>query len=85
MTPSQIAKTLGQRGGLARAARLRPEERRRIAALGGEARRLSLEAAKRISVNLRYAEAVRALRPPPPVDRLSAFKGRLPSLVAPKP
>lgn len=84
MTPSQIAKTLGRRGGLARAARLPPEERRRIAALGGEARRVSMEAAKRVAVNLRYAAAVRRLRPHPRVERLSAFEGRLPGLSSTK-
>jgi hypothetical protein len=84
VTPTQIAKTLGRRGGLTRAARLHPEERRRIAALGGEARRVSLEAARRVAVNLRYATAVRALRPQPGVERLSAFEGRLPGISSTK-
>ncbi len=77
---SELARTLGRRGGLARAARLPSEERRRIAAAGGRARRLSIEAAKRITDNLSYAVAVRAMREQPPVERLSRFEDRLPQV-----
>jgi hypothetical protein len=77
---TELARALGQRGGRARAARLPSDERRRIAAVGGRARRLSLEAAKRITDNLRYAAAARALREPPRVERLSTFEDRLPQI-----
>ena len=80
MTPGDIARLLGSRGGRARAVRLTGDERRRIAAQGGVARRESAAAAKRIADTLRYAEAVKAMRRQRPVMRLSRFRGRLPSV-----
>ena len=80
MKLSDLAKALGQRGGRARAARLSSDERRRIAASGGRARRLSIKAAKRITENLSYAMATRALREQPLVERLSHFEDRLPQV-----
>ena len=76
-----IAKALGRRGGQARARRLSAEERRRIAALGGAARKASLEVARRIADNFAYLTAVQALggRPRKPA-RLSTCKGPLPGL-----
>ena len=76
-----IAKALGRRGGQARARRLSAEERRRIAALGGAARKASLEVARRIADNFSYLTAVQALggqrRSP---TRVSTCKGPLPGL-----
>jgi hypothetical protein len=62
---SSIARLLGRRGGLARGRRLSVEARRNIASAGGRARRESIEAARRIVTNLRYAETVRRLRRDP--------------------
>ncbi|HEY3226938.1 MAG TPA: hypothetical protein VGK61_08105 [Planctomycetota bacterium] len=57
----RVARELGRRGGLARAARLTPERRRQIASQGGRAKALSRVAADRIRDNFRYLEAVDAL------------------------
>ena len=84
MNASDMARALGRKGGKARAARLAPAERRRIAALGGRARALSLHAERRVAENFRYLEAIEALQPRPPVIRLSAFNGRLPNVHATK-
>lgn len=75
-----MARTLGSKGGKARAARLAPAEKRRIAALGGRARALSIHAARRIADNFRYAEAVSVLQPRPKVQRLRDFAGPLPGI-----
>lgn len=76
-----MAKALGRRGGQARARRLPASERRRIASLGAAARVRSLEAARRIEHNLRYAATVSALRGETArVARLHEFDGRLPGL-----
>ena len=81
MDASEIARILGGRGGRERARRLSSEEKRRIAALGGVARRRSLEAARRIEENLRYAAAVEELRgKKADVRRESSFTGRLPGI-----
>jgi hypothetical protein len=82
MNRRAAAQALGRAGGRARAGRLSPEERRRIASLGGKARRQSLQVARRIVDNLRYAAAVNALRRPPVVKRLATFKGPLPDIAA---
>ena len=79
--PRTMAQALGRRGGQARARRLSSADRRRIAALGGEARRRSLEIARRITDNFDYLRATEALRgPEPPVTRVSTCKGPLPGL-----
>jgi hypothetical protein len=78
MNTRRMAQALGRRGGRARARNLTSDERRRIAALGGAARRQSLEAARRLAANQTYAAIVRELRPPPPVHRMKSFNGRLP-------
>ena len=81
MTYRDAARTLGRRGGRARARRLLPERRRSIAALGGTARRESFAAARRIADNFVYAATVIALRGGPfPVERMSEFAGPLPGL-----
>jgi len=78
MNVSSVARTLGRRGGRARAARLSDEEKKRIARLGAAARIQALEAARRIASNLAYAAAVEALRGRPDVSRVSTFAARLP-------
>jgi hypothetical protein len=81
MTASDMARALGRRGGQARAARLGDAERRRIASLGGTARRLSLEAAQRIASNFSYAAAIRELAGRSrPIVRLRTSDGPLPGL-----
>jgi len=81
MNVRQVAKVLGRRGGRMRAMRLSSAERRRIASTGGKARSASLQAARRIVENLRYAAAVQTLgRRPSNVTRLSSFEGPLPGI-----
>ena len=75
-----MAQALGRRGGRARARNLTPGERRQIAALGGVARRRSLELAQRHADNFKYAAIVLELQPPPPVLRMRTFDGTLPGL-----
>lgn len=76
-----MARKLGARGGRARARRLTPERRRRIASQGGAARRESLAAARRIADNFAYVEAVVTLQGGrPEVRRMSEVAGRLPGL-----
>ena len=81
MTPSDIARALGRRGGLARGRRLSTAQKGAIAALGARARMRSLKAADDVLANFRYAEAVRQLSGEPTrVTRLRRFSGRLPGI-----
>jgi hypothetical protein len=81
---SQMAKLLGRRGGRARARRLSAAERRRIASLGGKARVRSLEAARHVIDNLRYAALVVELQGgATPVRPMKNFKGPLPGIYPP--
>jgi hypothetical protein len=76
-----MARVLGRRGGQARAKRLSEADRKRIASLGGHARRQSLQAARRIVDNSRYAAVVGDLRGPvTTVAHLSTFAGPLPGI-----
>jgi hypothetical protein len=75
-----IARALGRRGGRARARSLTADERRRIAALGGDARRRSFQLARRHEDNFRYLAMVRELQPPPHVERMRTFDGPLPGV-----
>lgn len=75
-----MARTLGRKGGQVRAARLAPAEKRRIAALGGRSRALSLHAVRRVAENFRYVEVLEAFQPRPKVVRLPAFDGPLPRI-----
>ena len=76
-----MARVLGRRGGQARAKRLSEADRKRIASLGGHARRQSLQAARRIVDNSRYAAVLGDLRrQATAVARLSAFAGPLPGI-----
>jgi hypothetical protein len=81
MTPRQIARVLGRRGGLRRAERLRKKEKQRIAALGGSARGVSLQMAGRIRSNFDYLTAILELRgQAPSITRMSSFEGPLPGI-----
>lgn len=80
MTPSALARALGRLGGQSRARRLAPADKARIAAMGGHARRESLQAARRIAENFQYQAVVDALRPAPPVKRLRSCRERLPGI-----
>ena len=80
MNASEMARALGRRGGRARAKRLTRAEKRRIASLGGKARLQSLEAARRIADNCRYAAVIAELRGPTTVRRFVVFTGRLPGI-----
>ncbi len=84
MTPSAMAKALGRQGGRARARRLSSAARTRIASAGGSARAASLQAARRILHDLRYADAVATLRPAPPIARLATCADRLPDASRPR-
>jgi len=78
MNAIEMARTLGARGGLARRRRLSAEDRRRIASLGGHARRQFLDVAGRIIETLRYARAVDQLRDTPRVVRVRSCRGPCP-------
>jgi hypothetical protein len=80
MNISDMARALGSKGGKARAKRLSPAEKRRIAALGGRARALSIHAVRRVAENFRYVDALAALRPRPKVQRLRNYTGPLPGI-----
>jgi hypothetical protein len=75
-----MAQAMGRRGGRARAKNLTPEQRRRIAALGGAARRHALELARRHADNFIYAAIVLELQPLPRVERMRTFDGPLPGI-----
>ena len=63
MNSRTMAQHLGRRGGRARAVRLSADAKRRIAALGGQARAESFATARRIEENLRYAATIAELQP----------------------
>jgi hypothetical protein len=86
MNTRDMARTLGRRGGRQRARRLPAAARQRIASLGARARRESIQAARRIAENLRYAAAVGGLRGvSPEVRPLRTFKGPLPGIYPARP
>jgi len=62
MNIHQLAKTLGRRGGKARAKNLSQEQRKKIASMGGWAKALSRHAVRRVEDNFRYLEAIEALK-----------------------
>jgi hypothetical protein len=81
MTARDVARARGRQGGRMRAKRLSASERRRIATLGGHARRESLAAAARIADNFRYLAAMDSLRGTAiTVTRESTADGPLPGL-----
>jgi hypothetical protein len=81
-----MARALGRRGGRARARRLSKARKRRIASMGAHARVRSLQAARRIVANFRYADAVLSLSGcRTAVTRLSTCDERLPGLYRARP
>jgi len=81
MTPNDMARAQGRRGGRARAAQLSAPERSRIARLGASARGFSLTAARRIAENLAYAETAAILRGAPTrIARVRTCRGPLPGI-----
>jgi hypothetical protein len=81
MNASEMARALGRRGGRARSKRLSAAEKKRIASLGAKARVQSVQAARRIADNFRYATAVDDLRSHrTTVRRLKTFAGPLPGI-----
>ena len=81
MNVHEMARALGRRGGRMRAQRLSASRKKQIASLGGAARARSLDAARRIEANLRYAATVELLRGPVrPVVRMKRFGGPLPGI-----
>jgi len=81
MNASEMARVLGRKGGRPRGQRLSVAEKKRIASLGGHARRQSLQAARRIADNFRYAAVLGELRgQPATVTRLRDFAGPLPGI-----
>ncbi len=81
MNKSAMARFLGRRGGVSRAARLSADGKRRIAALGGTARAESFAIARRVEANLRYAATIAELQPGSVVVvRESRPKDRLPGI-----
>ena len=85
MNPRDMARALGRRGGRARAERLSAAHRTQIASLGGAARATSLNVARRIDDNFRYAEAARELRGTSPRKTgKTRSDGRLPGIYPPK-
>jgi hypothetical protein len=81
MNASEMARSLGQKGGRARARRLSAADKQRIASLGGKARGESLRAARRIADNYRYAAVLGALRGQSPTTRhIRTFSGPLPGI-----
>jgi hypothetical protein len=86
MNVHEMARALGRRGGRMRAQRLSASRKKQIASLGGVARARSLDAARRIEANLRYAATVELLRGPGrPVVRMKRFGGRLPGIYRGRP
>lgn len=80
MTISEIARTLGRRGGLSRARRLSSRRRAEIARMGARARGESLRLAEAIRNNFDYVAAIHQLRPPRDVRSESVFSGPLPGI-----
>jgi len=81
MTLHNMARSLGRRGGRARAAQLSAPERSRIARLGASARDFSLTAARRIAENLAYAETTAILRGAPThIARVRTCRGPIPGI-----
>jgi hypothetical protein len=81
MTTSEIARSLGRRGGQARSARMSAAEKRRIAAIGAAARVRSLRMARHVEANFGYVTAIRSLSGRHTrVERLRVCHDRLPGL-----
>jgi hypothetical protein len=80
MSLSEMARTLGRRGGLHRAQRLSHRRRTDIARMGAKARVESLRLAEVIRNNFDYARALDRLNPPTPVRPEATCPRPLPGL-----
>lgn len=80
MSLSEMAKTLGRRGGLRRAHRLSSRRRAEIARMGARARAESLRLAGVIRNNFDYVRAIERLDPPGPVLSETSSRGALPGI-----
>jgi len=82
MTISQIASTLGRRGGLSRGQRLSKQRLTEIARMGARARAESLRLARAIRNNFDYGSAMQQLHPPQKVRAESIVSAPLPGIYA---
>jgi hypothetical protein len=80
MSLSEMARTLGRRGGLRRAQRLSKRRRAEIARIGASARAESLRLAEVIRNNFDYVRAIERLNPPRPVRSETTCRGALPGI-----
>jgi len=80
MSLSQMARTLGRRGGLRRAQRLSHRRRVDIARMGAKARMQSLRLAEVVRHNFDYVRALDRLNPPTPVRSETTCRQALPGL-----
>jgi hypothetical protein len=80
MSLSEMARTLGRRGGLRRAQRLSKRRRAEIARIGASARAESLRLAEVIRNNFDYVRAIERLNPPRPVRSGTTCRGALPGI-----
>ena len=77
---SEIARTLGRRGGLRRAQRLSRRRRAEISRLGAKARTESLRLARVIRTNFQYVAVIERLDPPRPVLSETTCRRTLPGI-----
>lgn len=80
MRLSEIARTLGSRGGRRRAQRLSARRLAEIARMGARARRESLRLAEAIRSNFDYVKAIDRLHPPKQVRSEPTCRGTIPGL-----
>lgn len=82
MILSEMARTLGRRGGLRRAQRLSRRRRAEIARMGARARAESLRLAEVIRNNFDYVRVIERLDPPGPVLSETMSRRALPGIHA---
>ncbi len=80
MSLSEIARTLGRRGGLRRAQRLSSRRRAEIARMGARARAESLRLAEVVQHNFEYVRTIERLDRPRPVLSETTCRGTLPGI-----
>ncbi len=84
MSLTEMARTLGRRGGHRRAQRLSRGRRAEIARLGARARAESLRLAEVIRINFDYLRVIEAFHPPRPVLSETTSRRALPGIYAVK-
>lgn len=85
MDTSELARTLGRRGGLRRAQRLSRQRRADIARMGAKARAESLRLAEAIRNNFDYVSVIERLDSPRPILSEPASRRALPGIYAAQP